>query len=223
MKPFLKSLLRHIGYDIVTYRPFLELLGQWGITTVLDVGANIGQFGEELRCAEYRGKIISFEPISSSFVKLETTSKKDPLWEVVRIGLGKERKSLTVPVPTDSRLTSLLRPSQRHAFVTNELIEIERLDEWLSGRRVHLPSTCLKLDVQGFEREVLMGAGSLLPQFGAIIVELSYCHSYEDQPLAEEIIALLRTTGFSPWTTRRGLWTPHGNREMEVDMLFKKC
>ena len=47
------------------------LLRFCGIDTVLDVGANVGQTGQMLRDLHYRGRIISFEPLSEAFKVLE--------------------------------------------------------------------------------------------------------------------------------------------------------
>lgn len=49
---------------------------------IFDVGANTGQYGKKIRKAGYSGTIISFEPISSAYLKLLETSKSDPKWLV---------------------------------------------------------------------------------------------------------------------------------------------
>jgi len=222
MKQILKSFLHGFGLDLVTYRPFLELLPEWNIKTVLDVGANIGQFGVQLRQAGYRGHIVSFEPTREAFQRLQTRCRKDSSWEAVNMALGHETKSESVQIPSDSRLTSFLPPLRDHNFVKKEQLQITRLDEWLNQRSLDLPKTCLKLDVQGFEKEILLGCGDFLCDFGAIIVELAFCKSYQGQAHAGEMINFLQSNGFSIWATRRGLWTPQGNREMEFDALFKR-
>lgn len=219
---YLKRLLRRFGYDVVTYRPFLELLEPWGIKTVLDVGANEGQFAMELRSAGYTGNIFSFEPTKKAFECLRKNSRLDDRWQAVNVGLGRTNERLTIAVAEDSQLTSILTPVRTHMFAGEETIQLQRLEDWLAGASIDLSNTCLKLDVQGYEREVLAGAEDLLPMFGAIIVELAVSQSYEGQPYAEEIMAQLRSNGFDLWTTRRGTWTPHGLREIEFDGLFKR-
>jgi FkbM family methyltransferase len=220
----IKRFLRRFGYDVVTYRPFLELLPKWGIKTVLDVGANEGQFAMELRSAGYTGAIFSFEPTRKAFECLKNNSRNDARWQVVNSGLGSTNEKLIVAVPEDSRLTSVLPPTKSQLFSGEETIRLQRLDIWLSEMseiKIDLSTTCLKLDVQGYESEVLEGAGNALPQFGAIMAELAICQSYEAQPYIDDIIPSLRNKGFDLWVTRRGLWTPHGNREFEIDGLFR--
>lgn len=221
-KQLFKLLLRSFGLDLVTYRPFLELLTQWQVDTVLDVGANTGQFKNELRAAGFNGHIISFEPTQKAFHELQHKARHDAFWEVEHVGLGQKNETRPVSLPLDSRLTSLLVPVRDHKFVGNEIVQIQRLDNWLSSRKIHLTNACLKLDVQGFELEVLIGAGNYLERFGSIIIELSFYKSYEGQPYADEILAFLRRFGFVVWATRRGLWDFSEKREMEFDALLKR-
>lgn len=220
-RKLVKGVLRRFGFDIVTHRPFLELLEQWGIKCLLDVGANAGQFGKELRQVGYIGTIYSFEPTKRAFESLLDASNADERWHTENIGFGSLSESRLVSVASDSQLTSMLDPLRPHPFAGSELIHLRRLDEWLTGARLDLSRTCLKLDVQGYENEILSGAGRFLPQFAAVISELAIYPTYRDQPYAEDVVAHLRTQGFDLWVTRRGTWTPHGMREVERDGLFR--
>ena len=58
------------------------------IGTVIDVGANIGQFGESLRADGYRGRIVSFEPTQSAFEILARRAAADGNWQAHHCGLG---------------------------------------------------------------------------------------------------------------------------------------
>ena len=101
-----KSLWR-VGYDISRFTPTShplarrkQILNSYNIDTVLDVGANIGQFAQQLRDdLGYTNKIISFEPLSSAFELLKTNAGGDPNWEVFNIALGdtEEKRGLIFP------------------------------------------------------------------------------------------------------------------------------
>jgi FkbM family methyltransferase len=221
LKKRLKQAIRRLGLDVVIHRPFLELTSEWGITTVLDVGANIGQFAAELRESGYGGVIYSFEPTAEAFAALKQNAAEDARWHVINFGLGQMNKRIDISIAEDSQLTSIFEPLRPHAFAGQETIEIKRLDDWLKERDIELSKTCLKLDVQGYEYEVLEGVSELLPHFAAVISELAVAKSYDGQPYMEDLVAFLRERGFDLWATRRGTWTPHGKREIECDGLFR--
>ncbi len=83
--PRLTSLIlktvRKAGFDIISgTNPEVALLSNHGINVIFDVGANIGQYAMRTRALGYKGKIVSFEPVSSVFSKLSKNAKNDPLW-----------------------------------------------------------------------------------------------------------------------------------------------
>jgi hypothetical protein len=76
-----------------------------------------------------------------------------------------------------------------------ETVSVGRLDNepdiFREGR------TLLKIDVQGFEYETLVGVGTRLKEFDAIYVECSFIELYVGQKLANEVTAILHAHGFS--------------------------
>src|ERR1019366_9602096 len=86
-----RFLQRATGCDILRYHPrhFYQLrrsrlIRTAGITCVIDIGANTGQYGRELRETGYTGRLISFEPLSTPFQVLAKRAAKDPSWECMR-------------------------------------------------------------------------------------------------------------------------------------------
>jgi len=59
-----------------------RLLASYGVDCVFDVGANTGQYAEGLRNLGYKGRIISFEPLSAAHALLIENSRDDPEWVV---------------------------------------------------------------------------------------------------------------------------------------------
>src|SRR5207247_2055417 len=96
IKRNIQRLVRSVGYDISKFTPLSHpiarrkrMLDTYGIDTVMDVGANAGQFARKLRSAiGYTGRILSFEPVTSAFDLLRLNAKGDPKWEVFKFALG---------------------------------------------------------------------------------------------------------------------------------------
>jgi FkbM family methyltransferase len=222
MKKLLKSIARKIGFDLVSYRPFLELLLEWDIQYILDVGANEGQFATELRRIGFQGHIFSFEPVPKTFRQLEQNAASDSLWYVYNYALGSTCENVEIQVSEDTQLVSLMEPVRDHTFTGKASIEVKRLADWQPPMPIEWGKACLKMDTQGFEMQVLLGADEVLPRLKSVIAELAINLSYQGQPHAEEVIAYLRNRNFNLWTTRRGTWTKNGFQEIERDALFRK-
>src|SRR5262245_34111160 len=91
-----KVLRKVVGYDFIKFTPKShplarrkQLLAYYEIDTVLDIGANSGQFGKQLRKnLAYTNRILSFEPLSAAFGRLKAKAGKDPAWEVFNFAIG---------------------------------------------------------------------------------------------------------------------------------------
>jgi FkbM family methyltransferase len=200
----LRRLARHVGLEVSRYRPAAArrnaLLAKYGIDTVLDVGANQGQYGVELREFGYSGRIISFEPLSEAYEVLSATAQADPNWVCHRMALGDAPATSLMGVASNLASSSLLPMLEAHhdaapgvSITGSEEVEVRTLDSLdldLSGR------TLLKLDVQGYEDRVLRGAESLLSDVALIECEVSLEPLYESQLTFLPMLELLRDSGF---------------------------
>src|SRR5438874_74602 len=96
LKKKLRRTTRRIGVDLVRWRPqssseaaIAKMLTHHRIDTVMDIGANEGQYARLLREAGYTGRIISFEPLTRAHEQLLRASACDPLWTVApRMAIG---------------------------------------------------------------------------------------------------------------------------------------
>ncbi len=188
------------------FRTYRKLTRSWwrglGISTVLDIGANTGQFGLSARLALPHATIHSFEPLPGPFAALQRLSARYDNWFAHNVALGSNSGRETMFENAYTVSSSLLPMAEAHKTnfpgtgSTREVtISIERLDEVYE--RLQAPwEILLKLDVQGFEAEVIAGARRTLGLIKAMIVEVSYIRLYEGQPLFEDIDRLLRDEGF---------------------------
>jgi len=200
----LKAFIRRLGYRI--HRdPFAGILARRGVSVVLDVGANEGQFASELRGLGFKGKIISFEPMAEARRTLTQLAEADPAWDIVHFGLGDFDGSSILNVSENSASSSILEMLPAHLtaapqsrYVRTETIEIRRLDGIFDDYCKPDDIVLMKLDTQGFEHKILLGADAILRRLDGIQMELSLVPLYESEHLIEDLIAYLRSRRFIP-------------------------
>jgi FkbM family methyltransferase len=204
------------------------LLRLTGSEVVLDVGANSGQYGKEVRARGFRGRIISFEPLPDAFAILRETARRDPLWEVRQLGLGATDGSGMLNVAGNSVSSSFLPMTRRHMEAApmssyTHAIEarVARLDS-LESEVLSSPRTHLKLDVQGYEMEVLGGSVSSLSKVATVEVEVAFEPLYEGQPSMAEILRYLDEHGFQLVWLERSLLEPRTGFALQGDALFRR-
>jgi len=191
--------------------------------TVLDVGANAGQFARA--AAEVFGcPVLSFEPLPEAADAFEENLADRPEVVLHRVAVGAEEGTIAF-YPHEYTLASsaLARdPEAEDDVWTGEArpidVPVARLDDLVSAAELASP-VLLKLDVQGYEAQVLAGASATLAASDVVLVELALVGVYQDQPLAHELIALLAEQGWqldALLDVRRG---PSG-AIVEVDALF---
>lgn len=242
MKRFLRNLVRALELEsdplILRSRRFYprpweaaqlqHMLSAKGITLVLDVGANVGQFARSLRIVGYKGRIVSFEPLSKAHARLRNVAKNDPLWIVPdAVAIGDKHGSTVIHVAGDSVSSSVLEMLDAHrhaapdsAYIGSESVPLAKLDtaanEFLHAQDV----VFLKIDVQGFESQVLAGAADLLPRIKGLMLELSLVPCYRDQVLFQSMIEFLDHLGFELWNLIPGTVESETDRLLQVDGVF---
>lgn len=193
----------------------------------MDVGANDGHYGAELREHGYRGRIVSFEPVAAVYDALERRTKADPLWHSYRLALGDANGEQSIAVSAASVFSSFkpLTDYTAQKFVgareaRREQVEVQRLDSFLGQHREYLNDTVLKIDTQGFEKEVLTGAGSLLQQFRGLQLELPLKRLYEGQDTIVEMVSWLNERGFEIVMAKENGFDYNAVRLLELDVVL---
>jgi len=133
------------------------------------------------------------------FRKLFQEDRKVILYEAA-IGSNRSKAVMHVAAADDS--SSLLPISELHRRLIpgatearTETVNVCRLSDYVAAEEI-CPPAMLKLDVQGYELEALLGCEQLLNRFDQIYVECSFVELYEGQPMAYEIIAYLAKRRF---------------------------
>jgi FkbM family methyltransferase len=167
--------------------------------TLIDVGANKGQFSLIARYLFPKIDIHAFEPLESARKSLQLVVSS-PI-SVYPIALGELGGEATFFVTSRPDSSSLLKPTEHQkmaygvTLASSLTIPVARLADLITVTNLPKP-ILLKADVQGGELAVLKGARELLSSIDAIYCEASFVRLYEAQPLANDLIAFLRTEGF---------------------------
>jgi FkbM family methyltransferase len=219
---------KHSVYSSKRLRSRL-LFSTLGIDLVLDVGANTGQFGLHCRALGYKGEIISFEPVHDTHAKLLKAAAGDPLWIVAdRMALGDTPGEVEINVAANSYSSSILPMLDSHlaaspvsAYIQKEKVPEVRLDDYLGNKAVGRRSL-LKLDVQGFEHQVLAGAPNFLATAVAVQLEMSLVPLYQGETLMPEIIDEMDKIGFGLWDMESAFRDPDTGRLLQLDGIFTR-
>jgi FkbM family methyltransferase len=204
-----RRLARRLGYEVRQYTPLRslaaarrDLFERRAIDLVVDVGANAGQYGLALRHEGFAGRLVSLEPVAEAYAQLRRVAEADGAWTALRLAASDADGEVTLHVTEDTRSTSVLARNERFAGKpgwsprADERAPARRLDGLADelirpGERPYL-----KLDVQGYERQVLEGAGEALGRFEGLELELSVHALYEGQTSLTEMLPLLADRGF---------------------------
>ena len=209
-------------------RGHYEWLRSRNIRTVLDVGANTGQFAMMIREVLPGAAIYSFEPLEEAFSKLLLTGRQLGNMHCMQMALGERSGEADMHRNAALASSSLLPIGTRHlkAFphateATRETVRIRSLDEVCSSLTLE-KNILLKLDTQGYELAVLKGAGTTLQQVDTIIVEASFVPLYQDQPLFHDIYDFLHSRSFDYHGSLEKAIDPSNGEVLWEDALFRR-
>jgi FkbM family methyltransferase len=236
LKWLVRRLVRRFGYDLQRYNELgdpearrARLVRTFGVDVVLDVGANTGQFARELRRAGYAGRIESFEPQGAAVLSLRRRAAADPLWKIHRMAVGDRDGVATLNLAGNSLSSSLLEMLPAHAdsapesvYVGTEEVPTRRLDGLFEALAPAGSAVFLKIDTQGFERQVLEGASGCLHRIATLQVEMSLVPLYAGAPSFDELFGTLRGHGYELVGLEPGFAEPGTGRLLQADGLFHR-
>lgn len=212
-----RALLKLADFQLAAYRPVQDpmecladhlatVLSRLDINVVLDVGANKGQTGTLLRRIGYRGRIVSFEPVSGNYRALVERASGDPAWKCLPLALGASESEQQINLTRHSVFDSFLNPTDYSLrrfggdseVIGSEVVRVRRLDEVFDEctAGIAAPRIFLKLDTQGYDSEVLSGASGCLSQVLGLQTELSLKPVYVGMVDYLEVLPRLQGLGF---------------------------
>lgn len=207
-----KKTFQHFGILIRKYNAAtceelrrIRLFQHYEIDLVFDIGANKGQYATAIMDAGYDKNIVSFEPLSVAHDVISKKSKSYSNWVVApRCAIGAKKEEIEINISENLVSSTLLNMTKAHydgapesKIIGTEKVTVFPLDEiapqFIGGAK----NLFLKIDVQGFEQQVINGAQNMLMLAKGVEMEISTEPLYENQTwLLPQILDYMTQNGF---------------------------
>lgn len=237
IKSEFRRLMRRMGYEKIKPRPMSEalihrqrLFAAYEIETVIDVGANIGQYALQLRKdLAYAKLIVSFEPLKSAYELLRSAAAGDPHWRTFNFALGDTNERKMIHVAGNSQSSSFLEMLPAHEtaapeskYVGQQEIEIKTLDCIFDEICANKRHVYLKIDTQGFESKVIAGGEHALAFIDTVQLEMSLAPLYEGEPLFDDMCSTMKSKGYSLVAIEPGFSDKRTRQLLQLDGIFHR-
>ena len=209
-----KKIAAYFGYEFIRVNnnitqnqnlQTIELIKQYKIDLILDVGANLGQFATDIRNAGYQGQIISFEPVKQCYQYLNSIA--DDTWQVENFALGDKNSKEEINISNKTVYSSILDVnefgksnfSNSIEIVDKQNIQVKKLDDIIHKliNDLNKKKVFLKLDTQGYDNRVIRGALQTLKHVQILQTEISCKGIYKGTPSVTQRLDELFSIGFN--------------------------
>ena len=180
-----------------------------------------------MRELKYEGEIISFEPLSSAYSALKENSKNDTKWHVYNNAIGDQDGNTIINVAANSASSSMLDMLEQHKlaapnahYVGQEETQIKKIDSIFHNIVNDDDKVMLKIDTQGFEKNVIDGATYALSKIILIQLEMSLVPLYNQEILLPGMISYLESKNFQLISIENGFTHPTTLHLLQADGIF---
>ncbi len=224
---FLPALLSWPKFSVTSFLMVSRLV-RFGIRpkTIIDVGANVGQFAVSAAKCFPEAMVHSYEPVPECYAELERTARRFPNICTSPLALGDTAGELNFHINSHTHSSSVLPLSENHkrAFpsareVRTIPVRVSTLDLEYGAADLAGP-VLLKIDVQGYEANVLAGAKKVLPSIDYVVVEVSFQPLYAEERSLKDIFAFLDGFGLEFLQPVSFLPDPASGKYLQMDALF---
>lgn len=237
VKQLIRTAFRKNGYNIhatpinpVNNEELLMniLFKKYDIDLILDVGASRGQYVDSIRKMGYDKNFMSFEPVLEPFKVLYDKFENDPKVSVGKYAIGDKNKDIIINVSKCDLCSSILDVTKTTTdvvddakYVSTEKCMMRRLDEFYPQFKKY-NNLMLKIDTQGFEDKVLIGATKTLSKVKVIFIEMSLVELYKGEAKFSDLVKKLEQKGFELYAITPAFMDNSTGRMLQVDGLFVK-
>ena len=237
MKKLLKDIIRktlkifnlQLSYYKNSRMNYLKAIESRGINLIFDVGANTGQFALSVFEDDYQGRIISFEPTSNVYKELTRNAEKFYNWKIhERVAVGETCGKVAINIAGNLALSSsVLKMGKLHEesapdskYIDIEDVKLVTIDSIFADYFIQSDKCLLKIDVQGYEEQVLNGALNSIKQVDAVKIECSLVSLYEGDKTFEHYFQFFEQNGFGLFDIEPAFSNPVTGRLLQFDALF---
>jgi FkbM family methyltransferase len=205
-------------------------LEHFKIDTVIDVGANTGQFALGLLKDGFMGEIHSIEPLPDAHLALTDAASRHTNWFVLpAVAAGRDEQQVEIIVAGNSYSSSVLETLDRHiraapdsAPVGRITVQQKPLDALLVDMLPQPRRMLLKIDTQGYEYPILQGGSRCLAKAILVLLELSLQPLYRDQMLWLDMLAQMRSWSFELWSLWPEFCDPRSGQLLQINGIFAR-
>jgi len=227
IKYFFWKLFKYFGVELLpdenknsiqSYLHYLVKKSQFNL--VLDVGSNVGQFYKLTRNIGFIGEIQLFEPLLECQKKLQKVIRFDRSANLNSFALGDKEEVMNFFVTKNNVSSSILLPKDSTKVVNSYEINVKKLDS-LGINFSKYSGILLKIDAQGYEKNVILGCSDNLKFISYILTELSISSQYVGEIEMIPMIEFMKNLGYFPIFIYPGI-TNKSNEVIQYEVIFKR-
>ncbi len=217
----------------VNYSRYCLFKNDWlkncSIETVIDIGANVGELTAIFAELFPSAQIYAFEPLPDCFEQLAKVAEHyQGRVKALNIALGAKEgnfefhRSSWAPASSFRKMSELHKENYPHSAGSETIkVDVTTLDD-LYGSTDLKKNIFIKMDVQGFEDEVIKGGLKVIGMAKVLVIECSLQETYEDEPMFEEIYNLVQSLGFEYRGSLKQSVRKDDQSFLQADCVFMK-
>lgn len=217
---------RELVHELSRLTHYRRWFSSLDFKTVIDVGSYLGSFAFAMRMILPQVQLYCFDPLEENITQVNDNLGKWGQLETFQTALGDKRGEVEFNLNDFRASSSILEmdPFHRKTFpetthARKVKVSIALLDDFLPKMKLKKP-VLLKVDVQGFELNVLRGGLKILSKVDFLLLEVTYQTLYKNQPLFGDVYKFLNKQGFDFAGSLDSLASPENEAILQSDALF---